>query len=101
MQIEFKKDGGFAYFPGMYPPVTIDIDKLSAEEATEIKRLVEDARFFDLPASSPPPRGAADYFEYTISVTDAQYSHTVCLTDPIGDPNVQALVNYLNEKAEE
>jgi hypothetical protein len=101
MRIEYEKDGGFAYFPGLHRPVTIDTDGLSAEEAKEIKRLIEAAGFFDLPASSPPPRGAADYFQYTISVTAPQYRHTVRLTDPIRDPNVQALVNYLNEKAGE
>ena len=101
MRIEYEKEGGFAYFPGLHRPVTIDTDRLPAEEAKEIKRLIEAAGFFDLPASSPPPRGAADYFQYTISVTAPQCRHTVRLTDPIRDPNVQALVNYLNEKAGE
>lgn len=101
MRIQFEKDGGFAYFPGLYKPVIIDTDELSAEEAKEMKRLIEAACFFDLPASSPPPRGAADYFQYTISVSTPARHHTVRLTDPISDSNVQDLVHYLNEKAGE
>ena len=56
---------------------------------------------FDLPETSPPPRGAADYLRYTISVTAGEYSHTVHLTDPIEDPDVQALVESLEAKARE
>jgi hypothetical protein len=99
MRVQFEKDGGFAYFPGLYKTVTIDTDELSAEEANEIERLIEAAHFFDLPAAAPPPRGAADYFQYTISVATPERHYTVRLTDPIRDPNAQALVNYLNEKA--
>ena len=49
--------------------------------------------------TSPPPSGAADYLRYTISVTSQGRSHTVRLTDPIEDPDVQALVEYLEAKA--
>ena len=91
-------EGGFVYLPPS-EPLTIDTDDLPAEEARELERLVQAAGFFDLPETSPPPRGAADYFEYTISVTSPEQSHTAHLTDPIEDPDVQALVEYLEAKA--
>jgi hypothetical protein len=99
MRVEFKTDGGFVYLPGQGEPVTIDTDDLPAEEADELKRLLEAADFFDLPETSEPPPGAADYLRYTISVTSPEHSHTVHLTDPIEDPDVQALVEYLEAKA--
>jgi hypothetical protein len=74
---------------------------LPAEEAKELQRLIEAAGFFELPESSPPPRGAADYLRYTISVTTPEHSHTVHLSDPIEDPDIQALVEYLEAKARE
>ena len=92
-------DGGFVYLPGRSEPVTIDTDALPESEARELERLVEAAGFFGLPETSPPPRGAADYLRYTISVTHQGRSHTVHLTDPIEDPDVQALVEYLEAKA--
>jgi len=98
MRVRFEMEGGVVYLaPG--GPVTIDTDELSAEEAGRLERLVEAAGFFELPETSPPPRGAADYFEYTISVRSPGRSHTVHLIDPIEDPDVQALVEYLEAKA--
>ena len=91
-------DGGFVYLPGRSEPVTLDTDEMPEGEAGELERLVEAAGFFGLPETSPP-RGAADYLRYTISVTSQGRSHTVRLTDPIEDPDVQALVEYLEAKA--
>jgi hypothetical protein len=101
MRIQYKVDGGFAYFPGLHQPITVDTDELPTEQAGKLERLIETAGFFDLPAVSPPPRGAADYLQYTISVTAPSRKHTVRLTDPIRDPHVRALVDYLEEKARE
>jgi Emfourin len=94
-------DGGFVYLPARSEPVTIDTDELPQEEAKELERLIEAASFFEFPETSSPPRGAADYLRYTISVTTPERSHTVHLTDPIEDPQVQALVEYLEAKARE
>ena len=92
-------DGGFVYLPARSEPVTIDTEDLPAEEASELEHLIEAADFFELPETSPPPRGAADYVRYTISVTIPGRSHTVHLTDPIENPDLQALVEYLETKA--
>src|SRR4051812_7217700 len=101
MRVRFETEGGIAYFPGLSKPVTIDTAELPATEANELERLIEAAGFFALPATSTPPRGAADYQQYTISVTAPERSHTVRLSDPIEDPNLQELVNYLKAKTRE
>jgi hypothetical protein len=101
MLVRFKMDGGFVYLPARSEPTTIDMDDLPADEARELEHLIEAAGFFELPETSSPPRGAADYLRYTISVTTPERSHTVQLTDPIEDPHVQALVEYLETKARE
>jgi hypothetical protein len=93
-------DGGFVYLPARSEPVSIDTDNLPAEETKELERLIAAAGFFELPEITTPPRGAADYLRYTISVTDPDHSHTIHLTDPIEDPGVQALVEYLEAKAD-
>jgi hypothetical protein len=101
MRVRFKMDGGFVYLPARSEPTTIDTDDLPAEEAKELQRLIEAAGFFELPETSTPPRGAADYVRYTISINAGENSHTVHLTDPIEDPDIQALVEYLEAKARE
>jgi hypothetical protein len=101
MRIQFRTEGGIAYFPGLSKPATIDTNELPAKEANELEQLIEAADFFDLPADFAPPRGAADYRQYTISVTALGHTHTTRLVDPIEDPNVQALVDYLEVKARE
>jgi hypothetical protein len=95
MRVRFKMDGGFVYLPARSEPTTIDTDDLPEEEAKDLERLIEAAGFFELPETSSPPRGAADYLRYTISATTPEHSHTVQLTDPIEDPHVRALVEYL------
>ena len=99
MHVRFKPEGGVAHFPGLSEPVTIDSDELPEEEATELKRRVEEARFFDLPAQPGEPlRGAADYRRYTVTVEEGGRSHTVRLADPIEDPDLQRLISALDAK---
>ncbi len=99
MRIQFKMEGGIAYFPGLSKPITIDSDTLLKQESDELKRLVNATHFFALPAvmGSPSP-GAADYRQYTITIQDEGKQHTVHLTDLIENPNLQALLTYLRAR---
>ena len=99
MRIQYKMEGGIAYFPGLSKPIMINSDELPRQESDELKRLVNATSFFDLPAviGSPPP-GAADYRQYTITIEDNGKQHTVRLTDPVVDPNLQALLTFLKTR---
>ena len=100
MRGTFKTEGGIAHFPGLSKPLTIDSDQLSQEEASELDRLVVAARLFDLPAVvGAPPRGAADYHQYTITVEASGRRHTVRLIDPVENPDLQRLLDYLRTQA--
>jgi hypothetical protein len=93
MRIEFSQEGGIGYFPGLNRPVTVDVERLDEAEAEELKRLVEAARFFDLPASiGVPARGAADYQRYILSIEDDGRRHTVRALVPVEDPALRELV---------
>ena len=99
MRIEFKTEGGLAYFPGLSKPRLIDGSDLSEAELAQLRKLVEAARFFQLPADSRAlAKGAADYQHYTITIEDGRQRRTVRLADPIGDPALQALVDYLRKQ---
>jgi hypothetical protein len=101
MRVQFKTEGGFAYLPGLSQPVTIETAGLSPEEAGKLERLVEAARFFELPATSDPAHGGADFRSYTVSISSSGRSHTVRIVEPVENPRLQALVEYLSEKARE
>jgi hypothetical protein len=100
LRIEFKREGGLAAFPGLSKPIAIDTAALPSADAAALESLVSAARFFDQPAEIGRPRpGAADYFQYKITIDASGRRHTVCLIEPIDDPNLQALVNAFQARA--
>ena len=99
MRIQFQMEGGIAYFPRLNKPRTIESDHLPEQEADELKQLVNAAHFFALPAVvGSPASGAADYRQYTITIEYAGKQHTVHVTDPIEDSNLQSLVTNLKTR---
>jgi hypothetical protein len=102
VRIEFKMEGGIAYFPGLSKPVSVDTDQLPEEERGELEELVKEARFFDLPSDFAPPRKkGADYYQYRITIEARGQRHTVNLTDPVETPGLQKLVSFLRRKSKE
>ncbi len=100
MRIQFSMEGGIAYFPGLSRPVTIDSKQLNEQEAAELKGLVDAADFFNLPAKvGSPARGAADYRQYNVTIEEGARRHTVHATEPIDDPDLRRLVEFLGSKA--
>src|SRR5690242_16076545 len=99
MQVQLQMEGGFAYIPGLSKPIIIGSETLSTQEIDKLKQLLDNAHFFDLPAVIGTPRpGAADYRRYTLTVDDENRHHTVQMSDPIEDPNLQALLTYLKAR---
>jgi hypothetical protein len=99
MHVQLETDGGIAFFPGLSRPVVVDSADLPKEQAARLQKLVDTARFFDLPAASAAlPKGAADYRQYTITIQDGRRRHTVRLTDPVEDPNLAALIDFLQDQ---
>jgi hypothetical protein len=96
MRIEFQIEGGLAYFPGLSKPRVLDTADLPAAEADRLRRLVDAADLFQQPtAARALPKGAADYRQYTITVEEGGRRRTIHLTDPITNPDLEALVEYL------
>ena len=59
-----------------------------------------ESRFFDQPASAGSlTKGAADYRTYTITVEDGPRLHTIRLTDPVTEANLEPLVSRLRSLA--
>jgi Emfourin len=98
VRIEFTQAGGIGYFPRLNKPVTVEVDHLDKAEAQELKRLIEAARFFALPAAiGAPARGAADYQSYVVTVEDGGQRHTVRVLVPVEDPALHDLVRAVQK----
>ena len=96
MRVEFTTEGGIAFFPGLSRPAVIDSADLAPDDADELRRLLDDAAFFERPAQARAmPKGAADYRQYTISVEEQGRRHAIRLSDPVDDPRLQALIDFL------
>ena len=99
MRVELQTEGGMAYFPGLAKPVVVDSSDLPKAQAAKLERLLDSAHFFELPAASRAiPKGAADMRHYTITVADGRRRRTVRLNDPIEDPQLQALIEFLQDQ---
>jgi hypothetical protein len=104
MKIYFERSGGFA---GMLSSTTVDTQNLSSKEASEIKKLVEKAHFFELPSklsqsSSKTTKGAADYFVYKIIIqnnnnNNNQSQHSVECNDVNIQPTLRPLIDILTK----
>ena len=101
MRITFKTEGGLAYFPGLSRPVVFDLDQLSADQSDLLRQQIHASGFFDLPSRvGTPRRGAADYHQYTLTVSDDNRSHTVRLFDPVTSAPLQSLLAILRQMAQ-
>ncbi len=98
MRIAFSRTGGFAgtgltadFPPGSLPP----------EVEEELRRLADDARFFDLPDEPPAPVPGADRFVYRVSLEDGARRNTVRVVESSASLPLRALLRRLAELARE
>ncbi len=96
MKIEFVRSGGFA---AIRLTASIDSGKLPAGEASRIEALVENSGFFDLPAEIRPSAPAPDRFEYRITVSTAQRTHSVLISEAAIPERIGPLIDYLTTAA--
>ena len=78
---------------------TIYTKSLQSHQAQEIKKMVHDARFFDLPTNLLPKGGAADYVGYTITVEEeGKRKHTVETSAFTAPTELKTFIEYLNSQ---
>jgi hypothetical protein len=95
MKVQMKRSGGVAGL--LRPPLAVDSDALSAEEARKLHELVAAADFFNLPARGPiPPRGA-DRFHYTLTVEAGERTHQIQICEGEVPDSLQPLLDWLHE----
>ena len=92
MRIQFERTGGFA---GMTVRGDIDTDSLPAEEAQALRKMIEAADVYSLPAKLASPTPGADRFQYTLTIEDEGRRHTVELGEGAASDALRALLRRL------
>ena len=97
MRVEFQTTEGLAGLPPRLPPVTIDLERLTDHERRTLELLVREARFFELPARVPTPRGAdGRACRITVRRNDGR-EHTISVGYCVPGPALQKLIDRLLE----
>ncbi|HTP01592.1 MAG TPA: protealysin inhibitor emfourin [Anaerolineales bacterium] len=96
MHIEFLRTGGFG---GLRLATTVNTDRLPAEQASTVSRLISDAGFFQLPEKLLPPSPMPDRFQYKVTISDPDKTHSIEASDPAIPEALRPLLNYLTTMA--
>jgi hypothetical protein len=95
MHISFERSGGIT---GMSVIVTVDTDSLSSDEGRQLRQLVENSGFFELPVAMAEPI-QPDRFQYKIIVCEGDRQHTVTRGEAAVPTTLKPLIDWLVEAA--
>jgi hypothetical protein len=96
MLVDFERSGGFA---GITLRTSIDTSKLSPADASQLEQMIRDSSFFNLPEQMNSPTGAADLFEYHLTISSPQPAHSVIVYQGAVPAGLQPLIDRLTDLA--
>jgi hypothetical protein len=91
-RIKFERTGGFA---GMRIATDFDLDDLPEEQADQLRELLDDVDFDELPEQLMGKDQIADAFTYSIAVESEKGKHTVHTSDTAAPEKMQPLLELL------
>jgi len=92
VQIHFERSGGFA---GLRLAHDIDSSTLPPQQAADLKNLVDQSRFFDLPPVLRAERPGADRFQYKLRVKSDSQEHSLEVDEAALPPSLRPLLNWI------
>lgn len=95
-RIKFERTGGFA---GMRLAADIDLDDLPEEQAKQLREMLDDANFDELPEKLMKGDQVPDGFTYSITVESEKVQHTVITGDTSAPAKLQPLLDLLSQIA--
>jgi len=95
MRIQFEQTGGFM---GRTVNLDLDLDELPADEAGQIRQLIEEADFINL-HEDLSVRPMPDAYSYRITVDTGTLTHTVRVGDPDTPDSLRPLIQELSRRA--
>ncbi len=94
--ITYERSGGIA---GITRSVTLSTDDLTEDRAAELRRLIDDAGFFDLPEEIAGDGSVADDFTYVIVVESGSNVASVTAADAAVPEDLRPLLDWLDRAA--
>jgi hypothetical protein len=92
MRILFERTGGFA---GRKVEGILDCSALPPAQVHQLKELLRQSRFFDLPSALESLDPGADRFSYKVTVENETGRHTVEASDAAVPGEMRPLLDYL------
>jgi hypothetical protein len=94
MQISFERSGGFIGTP---ITITLDTATLSPDHANQLRRLVNAADFFNVPATIAPSSSQPDRFQYKVTIQEGDRHHTVTVGEAAIPSTLKPLLDWMME----
>ena len=91
-RIKFERTGGFA---GIRMAAEIDLDDLPEQQAEQLRELLDDLDFDELPERLMGNKQIPDSFTYSITVESEQRQYTVHTSDVAAPEKIQPLLELL------
>jgi hypothetical protein len=95
-RIKFERTGGFA---GIRVAADIDLDDLPREQADQLRELLHEVNFDELPEKLMKGNQVPDGFTYSITVESEKVEHTVLTSDTSAPAKMQPLLELLYQIA--
>ena len=92
MRVVFERSGGFL---GTKLRTSLDVDDLPTEDASHLRNLLEQSRFFELPPELASPGTQPDRFTYRLTVESDRGSRTVEAAESAVPAEMRPLLEWL------
>ena len=96
MRVRFQNSEVLVFLSRTRAPVTIEAGALTDDDRLALEQLVNEARFFDLPARVPGPRGTQESTCH-ITIEAGGRQHSVSVSGPVQGPALRRLIDRLRE----
>jgi hypothetical protein len=96
LRISFERSGGFA---GITMRTAVDEKDLAPDEAQKLRKLVEEADFFNSPGKITSRSPQPDRFQYELKLEENDRQHTVTVSEETMPAKLKPLINWLMEKS--
>ncbi len=94
--IKFERTGGFA---GIRIAADFDLDDLPEDQVAQLRELLDDVDFDELPEKLLKGGPVPDGFTYSITVESHKFEHTVITSDTSAPEKMQPLLELLYQIA--
>jgi hypothetical protein len=93
--VDFKRTGGIT---GSSLATIIDSRRLSQEDTSRLRQLIEEAGFFDLPGRIEAPSHEENSIQYDITIEAGEMMNSVSVRDEAGPTELHRLIDWFMDR---